>query len=193
MNTPKSRKSKRFNIDDWREAYLNHPLNDSGTYSMAIANQEVAIEFALLVSEFTHLEYAMERVMARLLGTVDNTASHVMRSIVSAKARVDLMKLLLERSRLNAAKPDSFDAIIDEFWNINQARNRYVHARYQTNDGTGQVYVIFPNKDPLVVDDAAMKEFNLPEMASVRLRISKLWSQIYQAYFEDVQQMHAPE
>ncbi|MEZ0242906.1 MAG: hypothetical protein ACAH11_05985 [Sphingomonas sp.] len=160
---------------------------------MALANEEAMIEFALLVTEFTQLEYFMERFAARVLGTDDETAAHVMRSIVSAKAKIDLLEATLERSRRNQGKPGEFDLVIDEFAALNKIRNDYVHARYMTNDMTGEVSWVRPKADPLLLDHSAYEPFDITKLKAARKRMVELIMQISLVVARDLAEEVEPE
>lgn len=190
MNTPKT--PKRFDIEKWKKAYSDNIGKGSGDFTAGIEGAQAAGEFALLVSEFTHLEYRMEMILARLIDTTQWTASLILRSILSAQARINLMKGLLERGRQNTEKSLAFDEIIAEFSEINKTRNIYVHARWLTDIKTGQLYIVRPTADPLVVDMAAMEAFEIDEFQQIRRRIVDLCVAINKAYALDVEQKARP-
>jgi hypothetical protein len=176
MNTPK--KTKRFDLELWKSEYWQMPLKGSGQFGLALDCPKVGPQFALLVSEFTHLEFAMERILGVLLRVDDATAAHVMRSIVSAKARIEMMQAVLERARHTATYPKEFDEILVEFSGINRERNHLVHARWYTDTNTGTVYIIRPNDDPLLLDMQAMTEIKESDLKVIRDRIIELWKKI---------------
>ncbi len=159
----------------------------SGHFGMALDVPEFGHEFALLVSEFTHLEIDMERILARLLRVDNITAAHVMRSILSVKARIEMMRAVLQRARHTAAFPKEFDEILNEFADINKERNRLVHARWYTDINTGTVYIIRPNDDPMLLDMAAMTEFKLSEIKEVRTRLLDLFRKISRVVAQDIE------
>ena len=146
---------------------------------MGLEGQEAALEFTLLVTEFTHLEHTMERVLSLIMKSDEMTAAHVMRSIVSANARIQLMRNLLERARHNSDKTSEYDEIIEEYSKINTNRNEFVHARWYTNIQSGKIFIIKRSDDKLIVDIAAKKEFDVKEFKSVRTRILNLTNKIY--------------
>jgi len=174
MNTPKSKASKRFDLQAWKAAYWKDVGDRNGVFGMALANSDAAISFALTVTEFTHLEHYMEEFAALVIGTDWETASHILRSIVSVKGRMDVLRNVLERARQNADKPAVFDEIIDEFYAINNERNQFVHSQYMTNEATGEVSWIKLKDDPLLHRDAAYKPFNPQNLEELRDRISAL-------------------
>lgn len=145
---------------------------------MGIHDDHAAAVFAAVVSEFVHLEQAMEFVMSRLLGTENNAAGHVCRSIFSPNLRVGIMRALLERAPHNADKPDAYDEIITEFKEVSELRNDYVHGRWETDDN-GHLYLVRPAKDPYGLGMLVSEKFEMSEMEDVRRRIMDLWSRIY--------------
>lgn len=188
MNTP--RKTKRFSLERWKQEYWGGVQKGSGHFSVALDSPEFGNQFALLVTEFTHLEFAMERVLGVLLQVDSTTAAHVMRSILSVKARIAMMRAVLQRARHTATFPDEFDDILDEFQSINSLRNDYVHGRWFTDINTGTVYIIKPNEDPLIADMSAMNEIKVSELEVVRNRIVQLQLKISLAlarHFESTQ------
>jgi hypothetical protein len=180
MNLPKTKRRPRFDKDQWRREFNRGSVKGSGHFSMALEGPEYYKEFTLLVTEFTHLEYRMEYILAILMESDREVASHVMRSIINAKAKRDLMTALLSRARHNADKPEDFDEIIDDFNAVSKIRNDLVHARWQTDIANGDVYVIFPNKDPMILDQSAYAEFDISIMTSARDRIHELNMKIFQ-------------
>jgi hypothetical protein len=173
MNTPRQR--KRFDLEEWKSAYWPNVRKGSGQFDLALVGVEAGQQFALLITEFTHLEFGMERFLAALLRVDEITAAHVMRSIVSAKARIDMMRAVLERARHTSAMPAQFDEIINEFSSINKARNGLVHARWYTDSVAGVVYIIRPNDDPMLVGMPAMEEFDISQLVALRNRMAGLW------------------
>lgn len=184
MNTP--RQHKRFDLERWRSAYWSKFEQGSGHFGLGLVGAEPGAHFALLVTEFTHLEFAMERFLGQLLRVDAATAAHVMRSIISAKARLAMMRAVLERARHTASKPKDFDEILDEFASINKARNSMVHARWFSDLDTGKIYIIRPNDDPMLLDHAAMVEFDIGELEAVRERISRLGGRVLRVVGEDI-------
>lgn len=85
----------------------------------------------------------MRDLMAVLLSSDADRiqAGIVLASIISAKARIDLMRRLLHESPLNAAKTSEFDEIIDEVAVLNTKRNKYVHGLWYTSTETKKVFI----------------------------------------------------
>lgn len=186
MNTPRTKQPKRFNPDTWKQEFWRDAGSGDDHYGLCLEEPKAAVEFALLVTEFTHLEHFMEKFAAHVLGTDDDTASHIMRSIISAKARIELLTSALERARRNQNKSIEFDKVIEEFLTLNKIRNDYVHARYVTNAHSGEVKWVTPKSDPLLLNFAAYKPFDLDKMKEYRKRISNLIGKIFQVVADDL-------
>ena len=177
MNTPPT--PKRFNLQKWREKFIQGSQQGTGHFALALARDDACSEFALLVSEFTHLEHQMEDFVSRLMGTDREVAALVMRSVISISARIDLMQALLTRARRNQSKSVEFDEIIREFKSIKNVRNAFVHGRWQTDLNDGTIYLIKPGEDPFVMNNSAMQAFDISEFKSLRNRINDLVIKIY--------------
>lgn len=150
----------------------------SGSADLGLHDPETAIVFAALVTEFTYVERAMERVFCRLLGTDDQTASQLCHKIMSASALVQMMRTLLHHSRHNATKSPVYDDIISEFEAVNRLRNQYVHGLWECGDN-GEIYVVRPGADPYALGNLVAKRFDRTEMAATRKRILDLWTRIH--------------
>jgi hypothetical protein len=127
MNTPP--KIKRY------DAIVKNPGHaPPGEYSESLLNPEVGALVAQVTAEFVHLEGSMAYVLAVLLEMEDPTGAwYVLRSIKSPRARVDVMKDLLEKSPLNVERSAAYDKYLGEFWRINKRRNAYVHGTWYTS------------------------------------------------------------
>ncbi|MEK7874875.1 MAG: hypothetical protein AAB325_01645, partial [Pseudomonadota bacterium] len=67
-------------------------------------------------------------------------------AIVNQKIRIDVMRTLLHRSRVNRQMDRIFDEIIDEFQRLNDLRNNYVHGRWWTHEN-GDTYLQIDNSE----------------------------------------------
>lgn len=194
MNTPRTKRPKRFSEDSYREGILRGVKEPGGQFAMGLARSDAAIEFAMMTTEFTHLEILMERFAARLLGTDGDVAAHAMRSIISAKTRIDLMQTLLERARRNSDKGGEFDEIIEEYRHVNRLRNYYVHARYKTNASTGEISWIKPKGDPILLDMfGAYEDFNISGLKEARNRIAQLIIKMMRCVGHDIDPVQPPD
>jgi hypothetical protein len=137
MTTPK--KTKRFSAVI--PADKKGDDQPSGNYSGGIHNTEIAVRLANIVANFVHLEERMSFVLAILLGAShEEPAKYVLRSIKSPKARIDVMKALLTEAPSNVQRDSSYDEIIDEFADINNLRNGFVHGIWWTHE-SGRVFL----------------------------------------------------
>lgn len=128
MNTPPT--PKRYN-PKFSEDSLVH--RGPGGAAGAIKDEAVAALLAQLVSSFVHLEDYMGWVLAGLAGTDPTTAGYILRAIKSPRGRVDLLEALLQKAPRNREKGPEWDRLISDFWNVNKARNRYVHGHWWTD------------------------------------------------------------
>lgn len=174
MNTPP--KLKRWNSETVSPLWTSNLR--SGSADLGLHDDDTAIVFAALVTEFTYVERAMEHVFCRLLGTDNQTVSHLCRKIMSASALVQMMRTLLHNSRHNASKSPVYDEIINEFEEVSQLRNQYVHGLWECGDD-GEIYVVRPREDPYALGSLVAKRFDRTEMAATRKRILDLWTRIY--------------
>jgi hypothetical protein len=154
----------------------------SGSADLGLHDDHAAALFAALVTEFTYLEKAMDRVFSRLVGTDDQTASQLCQKIMSASARVQVMRALLHHSKRNADKGDVYDELIDEFEAVSFLRNQYVHGLWETADD-GELYLVRPRDDPYALGALVAKRFDIEEMAGARARILGLWSRVHRELF----------
>jgi hypothetical protein len=149
-----------------------------GAAQLGLHDDDMAIVFAALVTEFTYVERAMDRVFSRLLGTDVQTASQLCQRILSASARAQMMKTLLHHSRHNAEKGPVYDEIIAEFEAVSALRNQYVHGLWETDDD-GELYVVKPREDPYALGTLVAKRFDRQEMIATRKRVLDLWVRIH--------------
>lgn len=170
MNTPRTRKPKRYSAEKWHKEFWREGRIGNGQFGLSIANVEVASQVGHFVSTFPHLEEMMENFAAVVLGTDPDIATHVMRSIISAKARMDFLRDALERGQRNSERPAKFDEVLDEFKAINDFRNDLVHAKYQTNMETGDVSWVRPRGDPMLLRYAAFEPFDHAEIDAMKKR-----------------------
>jgi hypothetical protein len=150
----------------------------SGGADLGLHDDHAAAIFTALVTEFTYLEKAMDRVFSRLLGTDDQTASQLCQKIMSPSARIQMMRTLLHHSKRNADKSASYDEMIDEFEAVSLLRNHYVHGLWETSDD-GELYLVRPRDDPYALGTLVAKRFDLGEMAQARSRILGLWTRVH--------------
>lgn len=184
MNKPKS--LKRFDLEQYREKFRTNFGERDGHYGLAIENVDVACRFALFVTEFTHLEHALERLAAFILETSEENAAHILRSIASAKARLDLLKNVLEKARHNARKSASYDEFLSEFMRLNALRNKIVHARFMTAE-SGEVFWLPRAADPMLLDLVAYEPFDVGIITDATKSITDLYQTIYRLCADEME------
>jgi hypothetical protein len=138
MNTPPTKKR-----------HIDKPLEIiPGSYNPGLHGSKYPPVFAQIVTMFVHLGITMQDVLAVLLRDNDaGAAGFVWRSVMSAKARIDLMVNLLEKGRPNRDLGVEYDEIIREFKSINNARNDYVHGLWMTGKSRKMAYLTKPRDD----------------------------------------------
>lgn len=156
------------------------PPNPPGEFcDFTVWNPVFAVRFAAVVTEFVHLEREMATIAAMLMGDdKPDVAGYIMRSVVSARARVGMLRSLLENAALNRDQPVDLDEIISEFDAINIKRNEYVHGLWSTGRETGRTYLAKKNPHGQVwADETEAVEEELEELIG---RIRKLKWRIVQ-------------
>ena len=126
MNTPKTRKPKRY-----KPRSLGELKNPDGRYVSGLWNERFALLLGQLVSYWPMVEDKMIGILADLLDYPPSAGTNgpprqIFRSIISNQARRKLMLSLLERSRINKDKEQYYDEVIAEFDKLNAKRNDYV-------------------------------------------------------------------
>ncbi len=147
MNTPSSkaivRVARRRNIPERR------PPKDGWT--AGIQSPEHAQLVGQVVTYLPHLEEMMIAVLSRLLGhpPIDNgPARQVFRAVESERARIALMKALLQDAFINVDKPKLFDDVIDLFQSVKDKRNTFAHALWFTHESGD---VTFQSRPPTAI------------------------------------------
>jgi hypothetical protein len=108
----------------------------------ALENPEYASRFAAILSQFEHLEAAMPRILAILLGMSDFTpAGYVYRALRNPSIRSDAMRALLEKAPHNRHRGEEFDELISEYDAVRAGRNGYAHGLWFTHEETGAVFL----------------------------------------------------
>jgi hypothetical protein len=136
MNTPKSRKPKRYTAPTPSEA------NDEADYEPGILEPLMAEAMGNILTLWPHVEGHMIFIFRELIGIEDmGNARLVFRSIINQNARISVMKAMLEKSPTHAETSDWFDKIIDEFGALNRIRNTYAHSLWLTHKHTQRIYL----------------------------------------------------
>ena len=156
MNTPRTKKPKR-----WQHSIQNPVF---GAYSMEIRDPEFLQALGAIVSAWPHVEEVMMLILSELLGVLmDETGiRQLYHSVINAKARIDIMRNLLEHSPRNASKTGEYDEIIDDFAKLNLKRNKFVHGLWSTHD-TGKIFISPSGMDTMWIMTQA-REVNIKEL-----------------------------
>lgn len=90
----------------------------------------------IITSEWSRAEEEMILVFHCLLGSHTGAPTRqIYRSIISASARIKMMRAALEESIINKDRNENWDAIIDKFARLNAQRNKYVHGLWDVYVG----------------------------------------------------------
>jgi hypothetical protein len=106
MSTPRTRPLKRFGTEP-PELRLTLP---DGHYTSGLTRSDYAEAIGHLAASWPHVEEAVMRVLASLLGDTHTApARQVFRSIVSERARIDVMRAILEKGEWNRKRDQWYD------------------------------------------------------------------------------------
>lgn len=132
-----------------------------------------------IAADWPHVEEAMISVLAELLGGGRGTPAHqIFRSIVNAKARIDVMRNLLEMAEINKNREIYFDEVIDEFKSLNDKRNEYMHNIWMSyNNGDAYLCKASPSVLGYLMDST--RKVPLKELKDVNARMITLIRKIY--------------
>jgi hypothetical protein len=173
MNTPRSRPLERYSKPKVK-------LSDSswhspeGKYEAGLLNGACAQKIGEITTYWPQLEEMMIQVLARLLGDPEAPARQVFHSMYTSRYRVNAMRALLTKSRINEHKGKAYDDVIDEFENIGKKRNDYVHGLWYTHTATGTTFLAKPSDSDLGLSFLERREVPLHELESVVNRMNKL-------------------
>lgn len=137
----------------------------------------MALAFSAVVTRFVHLEEVMPEVLGVLLGyNQAGPSGYLLRAIVNAKTRADLMEQLLQRAPNNAKLGTGYDEILVEFRALSKLRNDWVHGSWQTHE-TGDCYMSL--KEPNGHTHAGARLVDPADLEAVAERITQLWSRVH--------------
>ncbi len=143
-----------------------------GAYNGAITNVEIGATFGRMASLWPHIEDSMINVLTELLGgNAALPSRQIFRSIVSAQARIKVMRSLLQRAELNDKKDAIYDEVINEFAALNDQRNKFLHGLWYTHE-SGKVYFVEESIDDLSVFHA--REVTAQEIQALIDRMTAL-------------------
>jgi hypothetical protein len=109
-------------------------FNDA-TFKPGLLCAKFAKEMGTIVTLWPHVEEGMIAILRALLGGhATAPARQIFRSIVSERARIQMMTTLLQKTYLNQTKGNFYDDVIAEFDRLNGKRNAYVHGLWWTRE-----------------------------------------------------------
>ena len=109
----------------------NLPAMPVGGYETGVTNQKMAAILGQMATYWPQVEDAMIDFFRDLLGLLrdeDFPARKIFTSIINAQTRIKILSTLLKRTKDNQDKSANYDWVINEFSNLNDARNSYLHA-----------------------------------------------------------------
>jgi hypothetical protein len=125
----KKAKPKRYPPDRTRRP----PIPTDGAYETGVTSAPMAELLGQLATYWPQVEDAMVDYFHDLVGGHDILTSRlIFKSLINPQARIKVLKRLLERSPMNKEKGDTYDGIIKEFSDLNDARNTYLHGLWET-------------------------------------------------------------
>lgn len=125
MNTKPTKKAKR-----WKPAPFKTSL-PLGIFRPGISRPDFALAISTIITAWPHVEEHIMQVFADLVGLTPNNLNPIRqlyRSIASAQIRIKIMKNMLEHGQNNRNRSEIYDHIIDEFYKLNDLRNKYAHG-----------------------------------------------------------------
>jgi hypothetical protein len=137
MNTPRTQKRGHR-----LERTLDRPSIEIdeflATYSSTL-DKSYLTALGEVVLAWPHVEYALNSLFAHLMGDVSiECAEEVFGALPNNRARLEILKRLLERTEDNRDKPASLDEFLTEFERLNRIRNGFIHAFWWQNKRTGE-------------------------------------------------------
>jgi hypothetical protein len=111
-----------------------------GHYKPGILNEKFALLFAQNISIWVHVEDLMIGVLQDLLGGKRTPARQIFHSVISNKVRTELLRVCLQRSKINAKKTDIYEMMILQFSKLNSKRNTFLHGLWYTHE-SGRVFL----------------------------------------------------
>ncbi len=156
------------------------PKPPPGKWTEGIQNVEIAGLVGQLLAYLPHIEERMIAVLARLLGhpaVEDGPARQVFRAVISAKAKVDLLKALVSNAYINQTKPELFEDVIELFEKVTLKRHRFAHGLWFTHE-TGRVFLAPATTDVQLLLPALRKEVSsrdvVAELALMQQLVDKI-------------------
>lgn len=100
-----------------------------GKYRWDLGDENIAMALGVLVVRFSHAEEHLIDILRILIGSEDSgVARQIFRSVAGDKARLEIIRGLLERTIRNAKRTRDFDDALKAFEVVKNKRNRFVHG-----------------------------------------------------------------
>lgn len=166
MNTPKQKR---------RHKPKKMSRQHSGrAFTLGLTNTDYAMQFALILSEFEHLDSTMmPQVLWRLMGSKhSDVAGYIYRTLRNPNIKYSILETLLEKSSVNAEHPDEYDRILALYREVRGARNDYAHGLWYTAED-GKVFLAKSDDDGLAFFDAKEEPITALGHALVQIRTLK--------------------
>ena len=90
--------------------------------------------------------------------------------------RIDIMRNLLNHAQHNAHMSGEYDAILDEFEQINRIRNDYVHGVWMVEINSGALH--FWNADAEIISNLDPRIVTLGELHQLQTRVKDFTTRI---------------
>jgi hypothetical protein len=128
---------KRYGREQWASR-----LSQNGNFSASLADREIAYALAMIVVHYSHAEEELIELMYVLIGSQDRgVARQIFRAVTSDKARLDILRSLLEKTQRNAERAREFDDALKAFEVVKQKRNHWIHGLWYTHEDSGATYL----------------------------------------------------
>jgi hypothetical protein len=150
---------------------------------MGLHNPEFAALVGQIITDLPHVEERMISFMALLLGDVSAPAQQVFRSLHSEDSRVKVMRVLLEKSKINQDKGQEFDDLLDLFVEVKKRRNALAHGLWSTHS-SGRVFLAEPTTDEFH-SFITQREIKKTELTHTLNRIDALNKLAFQIIYPD--------
>jgi hypothetical protein len=96
----------------------------------------------MIVVHYSHAEEELIELLYVLIGSHDRgVARQIFRAVAGDKARLDIIRSLLEKTRRNAQRTREFDDALKAFEVIKQKRNHWIHGLWYTHDDSCTTYL----------------------------------------------------
>jgi hypothetical protein len=183
MNMPRTRPLVRFDLPKTKNK--RSPRGPDGHYVGSLQNETLLLLVGKIITYLPQIEERMIDIMSLLMGDKLAPGRQIFRSLHSEDARVEVMRAMLEHSRINRDKGQEFDDIIDLFAEVKRARNAYAHGLWRTHVKTGRAFLqeAMPDETATYFSEREVKE---SELKAVSKRMRELWNKTLAVTYPEV-------